>query len=450
MPSDNQYDVIIAGAGPAGVSTAYVLGKHGVKTLLIDRKEKEKIGDKVCGDALSQVITDRLKELTGIEPPQGDELGERTEKLVLLGKRKKAKLDIDLPSQTVDRHKYGQRLLRQALEFPTVELLDEHRVVGVLTENGRVTGVRVLGKDGEKSFEAKIVVDASGYNGVVRRRLPDGVAPRIMRTVPKKEMIVAYRDIIVTKDPHPYRKGLYLLYFDDLPMPGYYWAFSKGEKLLNIGLGYLLTPENEGKNIREINARIRDQLFTDYEILKSQGHQIPARLPLPSVVADGLMLTGDAAALANPINGEGHGPALLSGAMAALTAVKALEKGDSSEKALWSYSKWVWNTYGVEFALGVALIKFFEKYEYDDFDWLLAKGIITEQDVVEVLNEPMSKTSILKRAAKAITRPRLLRDLKKVMDIADNIKKHSLAYPDSPEEFDSWNKKLAEYENSKL
>ncbi len=445
------YDVIVVGAGPAGVVAAYMLGKNGINTLLVDKKPKEKIGDKVCGDALSQVITSELERLTGIKPPYGEELNEVTERLVLKGKRKKAVLDIPIKSQTIDRHKYGQRLLREATAFKSVSLRDNVRVVDVVVDGDYVSGVVILNKNGEKEkFSSKIVIDTSGFTGIIRRRLPNGVCPKVLRQIPKKEMIVAYRDIIITKEKHRFQKGLYLLYFDDLPMPGYYWAFSKGEKMLNIGLGYLLTKENVGKNIKEINQKVRDRLFSNYEIITSGGHQIPARLPLPSLVGNGFMTAGDAGALANPINGEGHGPALLSGAHAGIVASNAIKKADYSENALWSYNKWVWNVYGVEFALGVILIKFFEKYSYDDFDWMLAKGIIREEDVVQVLNEPLNKSQILKRALKGIYRPKLLLDLKKGMEIGDKIKEVSMKYPSSPEGFNKWYSELQKLEKAKI
>lgn len=47
------YDVIVSGSGTAGTTTALAIAKRGHAVLLIDRKAKEKIGDKTCGDALA-------------------------------------------------------------------------------------------------------------------------------------------------------------------------------------------------------------------------------------------------------------------------------------------------------------------------------------------------------------------------------------------------------------
>ncbi|RLG61317.1 dehydrogenase, partial [Candidatus Geothermarchaeota archaeon] len=47
------YDVVIAGAGTTGTTLAYLLAKDGFEVALIDRRYKELIGDKICGDAIA-------------------------------------------------------------------------------------------------------------------------------------------------------------------------------------------------------------------------------------------------------------------------------------------------------------------------------------------------------------------------------------------------------------
>ena len=45
------YDVIIVGAGPAGLSCAEITAKHGASTLVIERKKR--IGEKVCAGGIT-------------------------------------------------------------------------------------------------------------------------------------------------------------------------------------------------------------------------------------------------------------------------------------------------------------------------------------------------------------------------------------------------------------
>ncbi|MCH8906190.1 MAG: FAD-binding protein [Candidatus Heimdallarchaeota archaeon] len=56
MLSENEfdYDLIIVGGGPAGVSCAITVAKHGYSVVIIDKKSRDIIGDKTCGDAIDK------------------------------------------------------------------------------------------------------------------------------------------------------------------------------------------------------------------------------------------------------------------------------------------------------------------------------------------------------------------------------------------------------------
>ena len=54
-----KFDVIIIGAGPAGIICALQLAKKNYKIALIEKKQFPK--DKICGDALSLDVINQLK-----------------------------------------------------------------------------------------------------------------------------------------------------------------------------------------------------------------------------------------------------------------------------------------------------------------------------------------------------------------------------------------------------
>ena len=58
---EKSFDVIIVGAGTGGTTAARFTAKKGLNVCLIDRKKKEDIGDKICGDAVGNEIFDMLK-----------------------------------------------------------------------------------------------------------------------------------------------------------------------------------------------------------------------------------------------------------------------------------------------------------------------------------------------------------------------------------------------------
>lgn len=439
-------DVVICGGGPAGMACAYTLGKSGIKTIVIDKKLHDKIGDKVCGDAYDPVFAQDAYELIGIPKPDKskNELMENLDFIVIRGSTDKTDLFIKDPSATVDRLRYGQALLRAVEEFDSVTVIDNAKLRAVFVENNTVLGIKVK-RDSEITIHAKIVIDATGSFGSVRSKLPESMCIKFPRKTRNEEMLVAYREILRTKKPHAFQKGMYLIYDEELKevMPGYYWIFSRGEYEVNIGLGYYKRPENMGKNIREINATIRDKYFDDFEILDARGDTIPARLPLPSMVHNGFITIGDAGAMVNPMNGEGHAPAIFSGIQAGKVVINALKTDDFSEKNLWEYNKWAWNRYGTLHSIGIALIHFVDKYGFDAFDWLLAENIIEEADILIQLEDPSPKFGhSLKKFLKLIRKPKILLGLLKMLSYSKKLQELSRIYP-AIEDFEEWNNKLA-------
>ena len=63
---------------------------------------------------------------------------------------------------------------------------------------------------------------------------------------------------------------------------------------------------------------------------------------LARIVADGVLLCGDAAHMINPLSGGGIVNAMKSGRLAAITAVDAMQRGDTSAAALADYhARWM-------------------------------------------------------------------------------------------------------------
>lgn len=445
--TDYEADIIICGGGPSGMGAAYTLAKAEKSIIVFDKKPHNLIGNKVCGDALNPSISDEVYNLVGLPKPDPakQELVEYLDKMILAGKRESSTIKIGGKSATVDRLRYGQALIHAVEEFSSVQVVGNARVIEPLVENMQVIGVKVSINGKEKTAHAKIVIDATGINGIVRRRLPENMCTKFPRKTARKDILISYREIIKTKEPHQFQHEMLIKYEPEMDpvYPGYYWFFSRGTHELNIGLGYFIDKKAD-MTIKEMNEKIRRRYFKDdeIEIIESQGAQIPARLPLQSLVHNGFMIVGDAGAFANPMNGEGHGPALISGINAAFVAISALNANDVSEKALWDYNKFAWKRYGSQYGMGLAMINFVNKLGYDQFDWLLSKKVITEEDILDQLDEKgISNREIIKRAMKIIYKPKILFYLKKTISYADNLKKHSLNYPDY-ENFNEWNAKL--------
>lgn len=93
----NKYDVIIIGAGPAGLNCAKKLGDSKLKVLLIEKKKI--IGPKVCAGGLTALDSH-------FKMPVEKTLSFGTQHIILNGKESKVKLEN--PLLTIDRFDLGQ------------------------------------------------------------------------------------------------------------------------------------------------------------------------------------------------------------------------------------------------------------------------------------------------------------------------------------------------------
>ena len=175
------YDVIVVGAGTGGTMAAKTAAKAGLKVLLIDKKPKHRIGDKVCGDAIGRHHFDNL----GLSYPKGDELESVFEGIEVYSPDLETVFRIKgerLEGFGVNRYLFGQRLLKEAVDAGA-ELKDDTNVVKPIVKENFVKGVVVKSGNEIKEIEANIVIDASGVSGVIRKRLTSefGVEKEILQ-----------------------------------------------------------------------------------------------------------------------------------------------------------------------------------------------------------------------------------------------------------------------------
>jgi electron-transferring-flavoprotein dehydrogenase len=443
-------DVLIVGAGPAGVCLAINLGKRNISTILIDQKSSKEVGYKPCGDALSPNSTRKLFELSGIVQPRGKEIAENLA-TAHFKPVSDFELSIEFPSQTINRLEYGQRLLKSLSDYSSVIFKPKHKAIEAIVDNNQVIGCKVRQHDGGViDIQAKIVADCSGVTGIVRRKIPDSISVKFPKKLDKKETIVSYREIIETPTPHKFQKQMRIEYHDEMPPPGYFWIFSKGERLVNIGVGWLLNEKNRKSNTKLILGQIRDKFFPEAKIIDGAGDTLSGRLPLYSLVCSGFITCGDAAALVNPISGEGHGPALLSAFYAAEVIEEAIRNQDLSENSLWKYNIKIWKEYGYDGGLGIAVHKLLNSVPFSDFSFLFEKGIISQEDVDSIMYDYRVKLPIFRKIIKGMRRPKLLFKVAKGLLLAERIKKLSQNYPENPEKFDAWFKKIRKIERKRI
>ncbi|MHA1451077.1 MAG: NAD(P)/FAD-dependent oxidoreductase [Candidatus Hodarchaeales archaeon] len=445
-------DIVVVGGGPAGVLAASVAAKEGSKVILVDIKSKNSIGDKTCGDAIALKPLLFLEKEFGLALPSDGEVSDDVE--TLLFKTKNGEMIMGGKGFILDRKAYGQRLLRMAEEFG-VEIRDKTRTISALTSDGKITGIRVKREDTGEKYEihAKITIDCSGRNYIVRKTLPPEDFPNIEHIMEKRDICYSYREIIRINDDlpdHPYSKQPLVFFREDIPEPGYFWFFPKGNHRINVGTGWLLTA-NAPKSMKTVYREILSEYYTpeQYTVEDAGGYTIPTRYPLGNAVANGFITAGDAAFHVTPLTAEGHAPALIAGYFAGKVAAEAINDGDYSETRLWPYNVQVLGYFGAKHAKSQIFQEALVSLKTKSFDFLLKRNVISKDDY-QILKEGKKPglPNILYKIIKMFPRYKYLPKIYKLVKKSSQVTKLFNDYPDNPEDYPAWNERYIDLMNS--
>ncbi len=408
------FDVIVVGAGTGGAIAARFLAKSGVDVCLIDSKQKNQIGNKICGDAVGNDIFNYLK----IPPPKNEELSCHIKGAKLYSPNLKKSITLVDPKQAgyiINRLEYGQRLLDEAIDAGVTQFLDKSMATDLVYKNGTVNGLKVKLENKESiEFKAKIIIDGSGFYSTLRKKVNSSL---IEKNISKEDSILCYREIIeFSKSDQKVQDPEYItIILDQKKAPGgYIWYFPKNENSLNIGLGVFMDCKGKVKDLYQKNVYQEFIKTSEVKILSSGGGVVPVRRPLWSCADNAIMLIGDAACQVNPLHGGGIDSSMRAGFHAANSAVHALENENYSINELWDYNYNVMSSFGAEFA-SLDLLRIVLQYlSNDDINFGLERDLLTGEEILEVSSTGGLNMSLLNMAIKAfkgISRPNLLLDL---------------------------------------
>lgn len=443
----DEFDVCIVGGGPAGVIAAITIARSEYSVVIVDRKARDQIGNKNCGDAVDAKHVDILRnEMQIVEPSlEKGEARDLISKITIAATSLKSKLTtVTSPGYQVDRLVYGQRLLTTAEAEGTV-IYDKCTVTDVLVEDDHIVGIVYSHRErGISKIRAKITIDASGFTAKIKKLIPQHMRLGLDLSLPNKYVVASYREIIRLEEEHDFREEIVWLYEGDIEPPGYIWIFSEGEKKLNIGICWVKNlPYPDGKSLKELYHQFLDPYFnpSGYTVEYSGGGNIPMRPSYDSLVFNGVMLTGDAACLADPTTFEGHGPALESGRLAGNSAIEALSKKSYSYSDLWSYNKVINDYLGLIHAQSFATARLFGEIGVNNLKFLLDKKIVTEDELINTFQDENAKMGIMlkiKKLFQAFPRWGVMFTLSKALSRIEKLAVIYKDYPEDPKKLGQW------------
>jgi len=284
------YDVIIAGAGPAGAAAAYWLGKAGWQVAVLEKEELPRY--KACGGGVPESVFERF-------PFDFSSVIERSIRRVRFRFRDGREVTTGLPGSSVAmvmRDAFDLHILNHA----PVEVHDQASVTALDQDRSGVTMTTASGN----RLRARYLIGADGANSRVARLVGlhhhRKMGAAIEAEVPvDTALLETYAETA--------------LFIFGTPPNGYLWIFPKADHL-SVGIGSFKKPAS---NLKHVLRREMAKLSISVDGARLRGHPLPIHRQRECLHRGRVLLAGDAARLVDPLLGEGIRHAVDSGRLAA-------------------------------------------------------------------------------------------------------------------------------------
>ena len=319
------FDVVVVGGGPAGSSAARIAAENECTVALVEKEEE--IAETVRTSGVTWISDIKkfgipedcynpIKRFSFCSPKNSVTISDDVAKAAVLDVRK------------------SYRFLANRAQSSGARIFTNTNVLEVLkNSDGKCVGVIAKSKDRHIQFNARVVIDASGFASVVAREL--GHVEQW-----KKFGVGAEFEVKTEKLEHD---NWWLMVGQEYSPAGYAWIFPTSKNTARVGVG-IGKPDSDVDPTIRLNELIDKKIgpIKDLgEIEKIEFHYglIPNEGLSRKTVYDNLILVGDSAGQANPLVLEGIRYAIRFGEVAGKVVANAIKNGDTSETALSPYEK---------------------------------------------------------------------------------------------------------------
>jgi flavin-dependent dehydrogenase len=334
-----EYDVIVAGGGPAGSTTATLIAQRGYRVALFERERFPRFH---IGESLIPETYWVLKRLNMLPKMQQSHF---VKKYSVQFVNANGKLSAPFYfwdnkphecSQTwqVVRSEFDHMMLQNAREHGA-EAYEGVHVLDVIFEGDRAVGVRIKDVDGtRREVRARVVVDASGQAAMLQNRFK----LRLWDPVLNKGAIWTYWKG-AHRDTGRDEGATMVLQTSD--KQGWFWYIPLHNDVVSVGVvapfdrlfkgrdDHERTYEEEVERSPAVKARIAEaQRVTGYFVTRDYSYRSR------QVAGDGWVLVGDAFGFLDPLYSSGVLLALKSGELAADAICDGFEQNDTSAAQL--------------------------------------------------------------------------------------------------------------------
>jgi geranylgeranyl reductase family protein len=357
-------DIVIVGAGPAGITASLFLCREKIPHVLIEKEIFPR--DKICGDALSGKVLPVLKKLNPDYLSQLATSGMATASYGIIFSSPdgncvaipfhagKSKTDY-APGFICRRIDFDDFLFRK-IELQYAQVYQGTTLLEVERRNGEVW-LHAIRNDEKIIFRTHMVIACDGDRSLIARQW----GKKKMEPEHYCAGVRAY--FYGISDLHP--ENYIELHFLPELLPGYFWIFPLPGGYANVGAGMLTSAASRRRiNLRNILEHIihhHPHLSQRFKGARREGKIQGWGLPLGSkrrvLSGDHFLLCGDAASLIDPFTGEGISHAMFSGMEAARMAAMAWKQKNFSACNLAAYDQAVYRQLWSELKISHTLQK---------------------------------------------------------------------------------------------
>ena len=386
MAKSYDYDIVVVGGGPAGLSAAWSAAKKGLRVAVLERDEA--IGQNVRTSGVTWI---KEAKSFGIPPECYNEISNYafySPNNYVIKKSETAQAAV------LDVRKTYQFLAYQAAS-EGADIFLRTTVTDVVKNNkGKLGGVKATSQKEEVIFNSKLVIDASGFYSVVGRSL--GIALPWKRFGAGAEY-EAYVDKVDSDTWH-------LMVGSQYSPAGYAWVFPLGKNKVRIGVG-VGKPNSQAdasKLLVELLEKRPRPLNDLGRIVPVEFHYglIPNEGLRESTIDDNLIMVGDSAGQANPLVLEGIRYAIEFGRTAGRIGAEAILQVDTSKESLKTYEGAMKKAIGSKIAAAVKVQ--YRWLNLSDQEWdkeIEIIGELSAEEFLDFIKAEFGMTDMLKLAA---------------------------------------------------
>lgn len=346
----SDFDIIVVGAGPAGAAAALTAARQGKKVALIERGpfpgSKNMYGGVIYGRILETLIPNWWEEapIQRWIVRRGTMLATPTQS-VTIDVRTTAWGEAPYNGATALRPDFDSWFADHAVAAGA-ELITSTTVTGLITEAGKIVGVKTDRPDGD--LRASVVIACDGVNSFLAKEAGlhhhQGAEHY---TLGVKEVLALPTEVINERFNVSDNEGVdYEIVGCTGGIAGGGFVYTNKDSVVVGAVLHLPALGESGRRPEDIIADIKEHpsiapLVAGGELLEYSAHLIPegGYDAMPDLHAAGLLIAGDAGGmcLAAGIWLEGVNYAIASGKTAGEVAARCVTQGDTSSEALAAY-----------------------------------------------------------------------------------------------------------------